>query len=45
VRRAISARLTSIERARRVQASCLVAMRNRLEEELENLRSVKGGAL
>lgn len=43
--RAEIARLTSIESARRVQASCLVAMRNRLEDELESLRSVKGGAL
>ena len=38
-------RLTSIETGRRVQASCLVAMRNRLENELESLRSVNGGAL
>ena len=38
-------RLTSIETGRRVQASCLVAMRNRLETELESLRAVNGGAL
>lgn len=38
-------RLTSIETGRRVQASCLVAMRNRLENELETLRAVNGGAL
>ena len=38
-------RLTSIETARRVQANCLVAMRNRLENELESLRAVTGGAL
>lgn len=38
-------RLTSIETARRVQANCLVAMRNRLENELESLRAVNGGAL
>lgn len=38
-------RLTSIETGRRVQASCLVAMRNRLENELESLRAVNGGAL
>lgn len=38
-------RLTSIETGRRIQASCLVAMRNRLENELESLRAVNGGAL
>ena len=38
-------RLTGIESARRIQAGCLVAVRNRLEDELENLRSVKGGLL
>lgn len=38
-------RLTSIETGRRVQASCLIAMRNRLESELESLRVVNGGAL
>lgn len=38
-------RLTSIETGRRVQANCLVAMRNRLENELETLRAVNGGAL
>jgi sulfite exporter TauE/SafE len=38
-------RLSGIEEARRIQASCLVAMRNRLESELESLRVVNGGAL
>jgi len=43
--RAEIARLSSIESARRIQASCLIAMRNRLEDELELLRTAKGGAL
>lgn len=33
-------RLTSIETARRIQASCLVNTRNRLERELEHLHEV-----
>lgn len=43
--RAEIARLSSIESARRIQASCLIAMRNRLEDELELLRRTNGGAL
>lgn len=38
-------RLTSIETGRRIQASCLVTTRNRLEREIEQLLDVKGGAL
>ena len=34
-------RLTGIEEARRIQASCLVNTRNRLENELEQLRDVR----
>lgn len=38
-------RLTGIDEARRIQASCLVNTRNRLERELEQLVDAKGGAL
>ncbi|PKV47964.1 hypothetical protein CLU92_5492 [Janthinobacterium sp. 61] len=38
-------RLTSIETGRRVQASCLITTRNRLERELEQLLDAKGGVL
>lgn len=38
-------RLTSIETGRRIQASCLITTRNRLERELEQLLDVKGGVL
>lgn len=38
-------RLTSIETGRRIQASCLITTRNRLERELEQLLDAKGGAL
>lgn len=34
-------RLTGIEEVRRIQASCLVNTRNRLENELEQLRDVR----
>jgi len=34
-------RLTGVEEARRIQASCLVNTRNRLENELEQLRDVR----
>lgn len=38
-------RLTSIETGRRIQASCLITTRNRLERELEQLLDAKGGVL
>lgn len=38
-------RLTSIETGRRIQASCLITTRNRLEREIAQLLDVKGGAL
>lgn len=38
-------RLTGIDEARRIQASCLVNTRNRLERELEQMLDVKGGVL
>ena len=38
-------RLTSIETGRRIQASCLITTRNRLEREIEQLLDVKGGVL
>ena len=38
-------RLTSIETGRRIQASCLITTRNRLEREIEQLLDAKGGAL
>ena len=38
-------RLTGIDEARRIQASCLVNTRNRLEREIEQLVDAKGGAL
>ena len=38
-------RLTSIEPGRRIQASCLITTRNRLERELEQLLDAKGGVL
>ena len=38
-------RLTSIETARRIQASCLITTRNRLEREVEQLLDAKGGVL
>ena len=38
-------RLTSIETGRRIQASCLITTRNRLERELDQLLDAKGGAL
>ena len=38
-------RLTSIETGRRIQASCLIITRNRLERELEQLLDAKGSAL
>lgn len=42
--RAEIARLSAVESARRIQASCLIVMRNRLEDELESLRSARGAA-
>jgi len=38
-------RLTGIESARRIQANCHIITRNRLEADLEQLQSAKGGAL
>ena len=38
-------RLTSIETGRRIQASCLITTRNRLEREIAQLMDVKGGVL
>ena len=38
-------RLTSIETGRRIQASCLITTRNRLEREIAQLLDVKGGVL
>lgn len=38
-------RLTSIETGRRIQASCLITTRNRLERQLEQLMDAKGGVL
>ena len=38
-------RLTSIETGRRIQASCLITTRNRLEREIEQLLDAKGGVL
>lgn len=38
-------RLTSIETGRRIQASCLITTRNRLEREIEQLVDAKGGVL
>ena len=38
-------RLTSIETGRRIQASCLITTRNRLERELDQMLDAKGGAL
>ncbi|OFJ47867.1 hypothetical protein BA896_001485 [Janthinobacterium lividum] len=38
-------RLTSIETGRRIQASCLITTRNRLEREIAQLVDAKGGVL
>lgn len=38
-------RLTSIETGRRIQSSCLITTRNRLEREIEQLLDAKGGVL
>ena len=38
-------RLTSIETGRRIQASCLITTRNRLEREIAQLVEAKGGVL
>ena len=38
-------RLTSIETGRRIQASCLITTRTRLERDIEQLLDAKGGAL
>ena len=38
-------RLTSIETGRRIQASCLITTRNRLERELDQMLDAKGGVL
>lgn len=38
-------RLTGVEEARRIQASCLVNTRNRLERDIAQILDAKGGAL
>ena len=38
-------RLTGIESARRIQASCLVNTRNRLERDIAQILDAKGGVL
>lgn len=38
-------RLSGVEEAHRIRASCLVNTRNRLERDLEQMLDVKGGVL